>query len=62
MAECALCGCYETEHEETTPGSRFLDRCRVRIQLAPPTELVPEGCYERCDCPGFEPTREDYGV
>lgn len=49
MAECLLCGDYETEHEETTPGSRFLGRCRVRHY---------HGCakddYEPCLCPGYE--------
>jgi hypothetical protein len=54
MAECALCGDFETEHEETSPGSRFLGRCRTRILITPPTALLPEGSYEQCDCPGFE--------
>lgn len=53
MAECALCPHYETEHEETAPGDRYLGRCRGRHYYGPDTDD-----YERCLCPGYEP-RED---
>jgi hypothetical protein len=49
---CALCGCYDSEH---TP--RFLDParpCRVSVCLIPPTQVLPEGRWETCGCPGFE--------
>lgn len=59
MTECALCGDYESEHEETSPGSRYLGRCRKLTMLSPPTKLVPEGGYESCDCPGYEPEPEN---
>lgn len=59
MAECLLCGDFESEHEVTSFGSRFLGACRTRIQITPPSKLLPEGSYEQCDCPGFEPVTED---
>lgn len=60
MAECLLCGDSELSHEETSPGSRFLGACRTRILVRPPNTLLPEGHYETCDCPGFEPATEDH--
>lgn len=57
MAACVLCGCYDSEH---TP--RFLDParpCRVRVCIIPPTKTLPEGTYESCGCPGFEPAEDE---
>lgn len=58
MPECLHRGDYETEHEETSPGSRYLGRCRSRTLIRPPDTLLPEGHYEQCDCPGYEPAPE----
>lgn len=54
---CALCDCDETEH---TP--RFINPampCQVRVCITPPTSLLPEGTYEDCGCPGYEPDTDD---
>lgn len=53
MAECALCGDYETEHEADDKGSHFLGRCRARNYYGP-----GRNDYTSCDCPGFEPEME----
>lgn len=56
MSVCALCGDYESEHEETRPGSRFLGRCRTRQyhELVNGDGEVVRRDYDVCDCPGYE--------
>jgi hypothetical protein len=56
MAEC-ICGDDESEHDNPVFG--LPRRCRNRVLLAPPTTLLPEGRYEDCDCPGYEPAEDD---
>ncbi len=55
-ALCALCPHYETEHNETSPGERFLGTCRARIY---PADAFGPDDYEPCDCIGFEPQTDD---
>lgn len=56
MATC-MCGDFESEHDPPIFG--LPRKCRVRVLLTPPTALLPEGHYERCDCPGYEPDEQD---
>jgi hypothetical protein len=49
MADCALCGDNELSHLETSPGDRFLGRCRVRHYHGPSVND-----YAMCECPGYE--------
>ncbi|OIN79985.1 hypothetical protein [Mycobacterium malmoense] len=60
MAEC-ICSHYETEHEETAPGDRFLGRCRHRFyhDLVNDAGEILDSYYDPCDCPGYEPAQED---
>lgn len=56
--ECILCGDDESEHAETSPGERFLGHCLTQTLISPPSTLNPEGYFEPCDCPGYEPAPE----
>jgi hypothetical protein len=49
MAECILCGDYETEHNPPELGHR----CRVRNYYGPGLND-----YVLCECPGYEPIEE----
>lgn len=56
MAEC-ICGDDESEHDPIELG--LPRRCRVNVLLQPPSEILPEGRTEPCDCPGYEPNNDE---